>query len=81
MIALAGFSVNRTGITEDPTMKAAVWKRQGQPGGGRAPGARTQAGLARLKVAAAGICGTDLHFYRGSFPSPKACCPAMKLAA
>lgn len=33
-------------------------------------------GQVQLAVGSAGICGSDLHFYRGQFPAPPASPPA-----
>jgi threonine dehydrogenase-like Zn-dependent dehydrogenase len=32
-----------------------------------------------MKVSAVGVCGTDLHFYRGSFPSPVGLLPGHEM--
>ncbi len=51
-------------------MKAAVWNDKGTLDVVDKPVPDPKAGWVRLRVAAVGICGTDLHFYRGAFPSP-----------
>ena len=51
-------------------MKAAVWNDQGSLDVVDRPVPDPKPGWVRLTVASTGICGTDLHFYRGAFPSP-----------
>jgi threonine dehydrogenase-like Zn-dependent dehydrogenase len=51
-------------------MKAAVWNDKGTLDVVDKPVPDPKAGWVRLRVASVGICGTDLHFYRGAFPSP-----------
>jgi L-iditol 2-dehydrogenase len=56
-------------------MKAAVWNDRGSLDVVDRPVPEPRPGWIRVKVSAAGICGTDLHFYRGSFPSPAGLLP------
>jgi threonine dehydrogenase-like Zn-dependent dehydrogenase len=51
-------------------MKAAVWNDHGSLDVVDRPVPDPRPGWVRVKVSAVGICGTDLHFFRGSFPSP-----------
>jgi threonine dehydrogenase-like Zn-dependent dehydrogenase len=79
MIALAGFSCKLNNVTEGTPMKAAVWNDKGSLEVVERPAPEPRPGWVRLKVAAVGICGTDLHFYRGSFPSPKGLLPGHEI--
>ncbi len=56
-------------------MRAVVWNDKGSLDLVDRPDPEPKPGWARLSVAAAGICGTDLHFFRGSFPSPTGVLP------
>jgi threonine dehydrogenase-like Zn-dependent dehydrogenase len=56
-------------------MKAAVWNASGTLDVMERPVPEPRPGWVRLAVRSAGICGTDLHFYRGSFPSPAGLLP------
>lgn len=56
-------------------MKAAVWNDRGSLDIVDRPAPEPRPGWVRVKVSAVGICGTDLHFYRGSFPSPAGLLP------
>ena len=56
-------------------MKAVVWNAAGQLDVVDRPVPEPKPGWARVRVAAVGICGTDLHFFRGSFPSPAGLLP------
>jgi len=51
-------------------MKAALWNGKGTLDVVDKPVPDPKPGWVRLRVASVGICGTDLHFYRGAFPSP-----------
>jgi threonine dehydrogenase-like Zn-dependent dehydrogenase len=51
-------------------MKAAVWNDKGSLNVVDKPPPEPKPGWVRLRVSSVGICGTDLHFYRGAFPSP-----------
>jgi L-iditol 2-dehydrogenase len=51
-------------------MKAAVWNDKGSLDVVDRQTADPKTGWVKLRVAAVGICGTDLHFHRGAFPSP-----------
>jgi threonine dehydrogenase-like Zn-dependent dehydrogenase len=56
-------------------VRAAVWNDHGSLDVVERPDPEPRPGWVRVRVAAAGICGTDLHFYRGSFPSPSGLLP------
>ncbi|HEU0193837.1 MAG TPA: alcohol dehydrogenase catalytic domain-containing protein [Gaiellales bacterium] len=56
-------------------MRAAVWNDKGTLDVIERPTPEPRPGWARLAVRSVGICGTDLHFYRGSFPSPTGLLP------
>jgi threonine dehydrogenase-like Zn-dependent dehydrogenase len=56
-------------------MKAAVWNDHGSLDVVDRPLPEPRPGWIRIRVSAVGICGTDLHFYRGSFPSPAGLLP------
>lgn len=56
-------------------MKAAVWNDKGTLDVVERPTPEPRPGWVRIAVRAAGICGTDLHFYRGAFPSPAGLLP------
>jgi threonine dehydrogenase-like Zn-dependent dehydrogenase len=56
-------------------MKAAVWNASGTLDVTERPVPEPRPGWVRVAVRSAGICGTDLHFYRGSFPSPAGLLP------
>jgi threonine dehydrogenase-like Zn-dependent dehydrogenase len=62
-------------------MKAAIWNDKGSMDVVERPMPEPKAGWVRLKVAAVGICGTDLHFYRGAFPSPIGLLPGHEIGA
>jgi threonine dehydrogenase-like Zn-dependent dehydrogenase len=61
-------------------MKAAVWNDRGSLDIVERPVPEPKPGWLRIKVSAVGICGTDLHFYRGSFPSPAGLLPGHEMA-
>lgn len=56
-------------------MRAAVWSDQGSLDVVERPVPEPRPGWIRIAVAAVGICGTDLHFFRGAFPSPAGLLP------
>ncbi len=56
-------------------MRAAVWNDKGTLDVIERPTPEPRPGWVRLAVRSVGICGTDLHFYRGSFPSPAGLLP------
>src|ERR1700730_15086057 len=60
-------------------MKAAIWTDKGSLEVVERPLPEPRPGWVRLKVAAVGICGTDLHFYRGAFPSPAGLLPGHEI--
>jgi threonine dehydrogenase-like Zn-dependent dehydrogenase len=51
-------------------MRAAVWRDDGVLEVVERNVPEPRPGWARIRVAATGICGTDLHFLRGAFPPP-----------
>jgi L-iditol 2-dehydrogenase len=61
-------------------MRAAVWNDKGTLDVAERPVPEPRAGWVRVAVRAVGICGTDLHFYRGSFPSPAGLIPGHEVA-
>lgn len=60
-------------------MKAAIWNDKGSLDLLERPVPEPKPGWVRIKVSSVGICGTDLHFYRGSFPSPKGLLPGHEI--
>ena len=56
-------------------MRAAVWNDKGTLDVVERPVPEPRPGWVRLAVSSVGICGTDLHFYRGAFPSPAGLLP------
>jgi len=60
-------------------MKAAVWNDHGSLDIVERPVPEPRPGWIRVRVSAVGICGTDLHFYRGSFPSPAGLLPGHEM--
>jgi 2-desacetyl-2-hydroxyethyl bacteriochlorophyllide A dehydrogenase len=60
-------------------MKAAIWNDHGSLDVLERPIPEPRPGWVRVKVAAVGICGTDLHFFRGAFPSPKGLLPGHEI--
>jgi len=56
-------------------MRAAVWNGDGGLDVEDRPVPEPRPGWLRVRVASVGICGTDLHFFRGSFPSPRGLVP------
>src|SRR3954467_15393662 len=56
-------------------MRAAVWNDQGSLDVVDRPVPEPKPGWVRLAVSSVGICGTDLHFFRGGFPSPAGLLP------
>ena len=60
-------------------MKAAIWNDKGSLDVLERPVPEPKPGWVRIKVSSVGICGTDLHFYRGSFPSPKGLLPGHEI--
>ena len=56
-------------------MRAAVWNEQGSLDVVDRPDPEPRPGWVRITVATVGICGTDLHFFRGAFPSPTGLLP------
>ena len=62
-------------------MKAAVWNDKGSLDVVERQAPDPKPGWVRHRVAAVGICGTDLHFHRGGFPSPAGLQPGALRAA
>jgi D-arabinose 1-dehydrogenase-like Zn-dependent alcohol dehydrogenase len=60
-------------------MKAAVWNDKGSLDIVERPTGEPKPGQVRIRVSSVGICGTDLHFYRGSFPSPAGLLPGHEI--
>lgn len=60
-------------------MRAAVWNDRGTLDVVEREIPEPRPGWVRVKVSAVGICGTDLHFYRGAFPSPAGLLPGHEL--
>ncbi|MEX2081427.1 MAG: alcohol dehydrogenase catalytic domain-containing protein, partial [Dehalococcoidia bacterium] len=56
-------------------MRAATWTANGTLDVAERPDPEPKPGWVRLRVAATGICGTDLHFFRGVFGSPAGLLP------
>jgi len=56
-------------------VRAAVWNDGGTLDIVERPVPEPRPGWVRVKVSSVGICGSDLHFYRGSFPSPAGLLP------
>jgi threonine dehydrogenase-like Zn-dependent dehydrogenase len=60
-------------------MKAAIWNDKGSLDVVERPAGEPKPGQVRIRVSSVGICGTDLHFYRGSFPSPRGLLPGHEI--
>jgi len=56
-------------------VRAAVWNSEGSLDVIDRPAPEPKPGWVRLAVSSVGICGTDLHFFRGGFPSPAGLLP------
>ena len=56
-------------------MRAAVWNDQGSLDVVDRPVPEPKPGWVRIAVSSVGICGTDLHFFSGAFPSPAGLLP------
>jgi len=56
-------------------MRAVIWNAKGTLDVAERPVPEPRPGWVRVRVSAVGICGSDLHFYRGSFPSPAGLLP------
>ena len=56
-------------------MRAAIWSSDGTLTVEERSIPEPRPGWVRVRVAGVGICGTDLHFFRGGFPSPKGLLP------
>src|SRR3954454_2679840 len=56
-------------------MRAAVWNDRGSLDVVDRPTPEPKPGWVRLAVSSVGICGTDLHFFSGAFPSPAGLLP------
>ena len=60
-------------------MRAAVWNDRGSLDVVDRPVPEPKPGWVRLAVSAVGICGTDLHFFSGAFPSPAGLLPGHEI--
>jgi threonine dehydrogenase-like Zn-dependent dehydrogenase len=56
-------------------VRAAVWNDRGSLDVVDRPVPEPKPGWVRVAVSAVGICGTDLHFFSGAFPSPAGLLP------
>lgn len=61
-------------------MKAAIWNAEGTLDITDRPVPEPTAGTVRLRVESVGVCGTDLHFFRGEFPSPAGLLPGHEVS-
>jgi L-iditol 2-dehydrogenase len=61
-------------------MRAAVWKGAREVGVEDRVPAEPGPGEVLVRVAAVGICGTDLHLFRGEFPPPAGLTPGHEIA-
>src|SRR4029079_14412977 len=68
----------RTGRRE-PTVRAAVWNDRGSLDVDDRPVPEPKPGWVRVAGSAVGICGTDLHFFSGAFPSPAGLLPGHEI--
>jgi threonine dehydrogenase-like Zn-dependent dehydrogenase len=62
-------------------MRAAAWTDQGRLAIESRPEPAPGPGETLLRVAATGICGSDLHFFRGEFQAPLGMVPGHEIAA
>ena len=60
-------------------MRAAVWNDRGSLDVVDRPVPEPKPGWVRVAVSAVGICGTDLHFFSGAFPSPAGLLPGHEI--
>src|SRR6476659_5482893 len=60
-------------------MRAAVWNDKGSLDVVDRPVPEPKPGWVRVAVGAVGICGTDLHFFSGAFPSPAGLLPGHEI--
>jgi len=61
-------------------MRAAVWNAQGELEVVERPVPEPRPDWVRVRVHAVGICGTDLHFFGGSFPAPDGLVPGHEVS-
>ena len=61
------------------TVRAAVWTDRGSLDVVDRPAPEPKPGWVRVAVSAVGICGTDLHFLSGAFPSPAGLLPGHEI--
>jgi threonine dehydrogenase-like Zn-dependent dehydrogenase len=61
-------------------MRAAVWNGDGTLDVTERPVPEPRDGWVRVRTDSVGICGTDLHFFAGSFPSPAGLVPGHEIA-
>jgi threonine dehydrogenase-like Zn-dependent dehydrogenase len=60
-------------------VRAAVWNDRGSLDVVDRPVPEPKPGWVRVAVSAVGICGTDLHFFSGAFPSPTGLLPGHEI--
>jgi threonine dehydrogenase-like Zn-dependent dehydrogenase len=60
-------------------VRAAVWNDRGSLDVVDRPVPEPKPGWVRVAVSAVGICGTDLHFFSGAFPSPAGLLPGHEI--
>jgi threonine dehydrogenase-like Zn-dependent dehydrogenase len=60
-------------------VRAAVWNDRGSLDVVDRPIPEPKPGWVRVAVSAVGICGTDLHFFSGTFPSPAGLLPGHEI--
>src|SRR5207247_11116054 len=60
-------------------MRAAVWNDKGSLDVVDRPVPEPKPGWVRIAVSSVGICGTDLHFFSGSFGSPAGLLPGLEV--
>src|SRR5215213_1458959 len=63
------------------SVRAALWNDRGSLDVVDRPVPEPKPGWVRLAVGAVGICGTDLHFFSGAFPSPAGLLPGHEIGA
>jgi threonine dehydrogenase-like Zn-dependent dehydrogenase len=61
-------------------MRAAAWNGHGSLDVEERPTPEPRSGWVRVRVFGTGICGTDLHFFRGSFAPPAGLVPGHEVA-
>ncbi|MEO6397412.1 MAG: alcohol dehydrogenase catalytic domain-containing protein [Tepidiformaceae bacterium] len=61
-------------------MKAVAWNADSTVSVVERPDPTPREGWVRIRVAAAGICGTDMHFFSGGFPAPAGLVPGHEVS-